>query len=76
VGIDSDTHVMVGEARGARNAKMIGGGAALGALIGILSDRNNKNDHALAGPPSVPPPEPPWPPAPLTPSSGFPPPSP
>ena len=49
VGIDSDTHVMVGEARGARNAKMIGGGAALGALIGILSDRNNKNDHALGG---------------------------
>lgn len=49
VGLDTDSHVMVGEARGARNAKMIGGGAALGALIGILSDRNNKNDHALGG---------------------------
>ncbi|HEX9081120.1 MAG TPA: hypothetical protein VF768_02515 [Holophagaceae bacterium] len=49
VGLDTDTHVMVGEARGTRNAKIIGGGAALGALIGILSDRNNKNDHALGG---------------------------
>jgi uncharacterized protein YpmB len=49
VGLDTDSHVMVGEARGARNAKMIGGGAALGALIGILSDRSNKNDHALGG---------------------------
>ncbi len=49
VGLDTDSHVMVGEARGTRNAKMIGGGAALGALIGILSDRNNKNDHALGG---------------------------
>lgn len=49
VGIDSDTHVMVAEAKGARNAKIIGGGAALGALIGILSDKKNKNDHALGG---------------------------
>jgi len=49
VGIDSDTHVMVAEAKGQRNAKIIGGGAALGALIGILSDNKNKNDHALGG---------------------------
>ena len=49
VGIDSDTHVIVAEARGQRNAKIIGGGAALGALIGILSDKSNKNDHALGG---------------------------
>ncbi len=49
VGVDTDSHVMVGEARGARNAKMIGGGAALGALIGILSDRDHKGDHALGG---------------------------
>ena len=49
VGIDTDTHVVVATARGERNAKYIGGGAALGALIGILSDKNNKNDHALGG---------------------------
>jgi hypothetical protein len=28
---------------------MIGGGAALGALVGILSNNRNKNDHALGG---------------------------
>jgi hypothetical protein len=49
VGIDTDTHVVVASARGERNAKYIGGGAALGALIGILSDKKNKNDHALGG---------------------------
>lgn len=49
VGIDTDTHVVVATARGERNAKYIGGGAALGALIGILSDKKNKNDHALGG---------------------------
>jgi len=49
VGIDADTHVVVATAKGERNAKYIGGGAALGALIGILSDKKNKNDHALGG---------------------------
>jgi hypothetical protein len=49
VGIDTDTHVVVATARGERNAKFIGGGAALGALIGILADNRNKNDHALGG---------------------------
>ena len=49
VGIDSDTHLVVADARGGRNAKIIGGGAALGALIGLLSDKHNKNDHALGG---------------------------
>jgi hypothetical protein len=49
VGIDADTHVVVATAKGERNAKYIGGGAALGALIGILSDGKNKNDHALGG---------------------------
>ena len=49
VGLDTDTHVVVATARGERNAKYIGGGAALGALIGILSDKKNKNDHALGG---------------------------
>ncbi|MBS1785431.1 MAG: hypothetical protein JST24_08385 [Acidobacteria bacterium] len=48
-GVDSDTHAVTGDPRGARNAKFIGGGAALGALVGILSDKNNKNDHALGG---------------------------
>jgi len=48
-GIDTDIHVVVATAKGERNAKYIGGGAALGALIGILSDKKNKNDHALGG---------------------------
>jgi hypothetical protein len=47
--VEADTHLVVGDKRGERNAKIIGGGAALGALIGILSDRQNKNDHALGG---------------------------
>lgn len=47
--VDTDAHLVVGDKRGERNAKIIGGGAALGALIGILTDRNNKNDHALGG---------------------------
>lgn len=48
-GIDADTHVVVATAKGERNAKYIGGGSALGALLGILSDKHNKNDHALGG---------------------------
>lgn len=49
IGIDTDTHVVVATAKGERNAKYIGGGAALGALIGILSDKKNQGDHALGG---------------------------
>lgn len=49
VGLDTDTHVVVASAKGERNTKYIGGGAALGALIGILSDSKHKNDHALGG---------------------------
>jgi hypothetical protein len=49
IGIDTDTHVVVASAKGERNTKYIGGGAALGALIGILSDNRHKNDHALGG---------------------------
>jgi hypothetical protein len=49
VGIDTDTHVVVASARGERNAKFIGGGAALGALVGLLSDKKNQGDHALGG---------------------------
>jgi hypothetical protein len=48
-GIDTDTHVVVATAKGERNAKYIGGGAALGALVGILADNKHKNDHALGG---------------------------
>ncbi|HET6329946.1 MAG TPA: hypothetical protein VFF76_04085 [Holophagaceae bacterium] len=48
-GVDSDTHAVTGSPKGERDAKYIGGGAALGALVGILSDKNNKNDHALGG---------------------------
>jgi Skp family chaperone for outer membrane proteins len=47
--VDTAAYVMVGDKRGGRNAKFIGGGAALGALIGILSDKKNQGDHALGG---------------------------
>lgn len=48
-GVDSDTHAVTGSPKGERNAKYIGGGAALGALVGILSDKHNQGDHALGG---------------------------
>ena len=48
-GIDTDTFAIHGDVRGERNAKVIGGGAALGALVGILSNRDNRQDHALGG---------------------------
>lgn len=47
--VDADTHLVVGDKRGERNAKIIGGGAALGALIGVLTDKHNQGDHALGG---------------------------
>jgi len=47
--VDGNTYVVVGDKRGARNAKYIGGGAALGALVGVLSDKKNQGDHALGG---------------------------
>ena len=47
--VDTDTHAVTGDPKGGRDAKFIGGGAALGALVGILSDKHNKNDHALGG---------------------------
>ena len=47
--VDADTHLVVGDKRGVRNAKIIGGGAALGALIGVLTDKHNQGDHALGG---------------------------
>lgn len=47
--VEGGTYVVSGDARGERNAKIIGGGAALGALVGLLSDSKNKQDHALGG---------------------------
>jgi len=47
--VESGVYLVSGTARGSRNAKYIGGAAALGALVGILTDKNNKNDHALGG---------------------------
>jgi hypothetical protein len=47
--VDTAAYVMVGDKRGVRNAKFIGGGAAVGALIGILSDGKHQGDHALGG---------------------------
>ena len=47
--VDGGDYVVTGDARGERNAKIIGGAAALGALVGILSDKKNKGDHALGG---------------------------
>ncbi len=49
LGVDTDTHLVVGGPKGDRNAKMIGGGAVLGALAGILSDGRHQGDHALGG---------------------------
>lgn len=48
-GVDSDTYMVTGDKRGARNAKIIGGTAALGALVGVLSNKKHKDDHALGG---------------------------
>lgn len=47
--VDAGVFVVVGDKRGERNAKFIGGAAALGALAGLLSDKNNQADHALGG---------------------------
>lgn len=47
--VDAGTYMVVASKRGGRNAKFIGGGAALGALVGLLSDREHQGDHALGG---------------------------
>lgn len=47
--VEAGTYVVVGDKRGERNAKFIGGTAALGALVGILSSKNHQGDHALGG---------------------------
>lgn len=48
-GVDAGTYLVVGDARGKRDAKFIGGTAALGALVGILTDKEHQGDHALGG---------------------------
>lgn len=48
-GIETETFAVQGAATGERNAKFIGGGAALGALAGLLSDKKHQGDHALGG---------------------------
>lgn len=47
--VEAGTYLVVGDNRGQRNAKFIGGGAALGALVGILTDSKHAADHALGG---------------------------
>lgn len=47
--VEAGTYVVTGGKRGERNAEFIGGGAALGALVGILSGRGHQADHALGG---------------------------
>ncbi len=48
-GVDAGTYMVVGDAMGKRDAKFIGGTAALGALVGLLTDKNHQGDHALGG---------------------------
>lgn len=48
-GLDAGTYMVVGDALGKRDAKFIGGTAALGALVGVLTDKNHQGDHALGG---------------------------
>ncbi len=48
-GVDAGTYMVVGDTLGKRDAKFIGGTAALGALVGVLTDRNHQGDHALGG---------------------------
>lgn len=48
-GVDAGIYMVVGDTRGTRDAKYIGGTAALGALVGILTDKDHQGDHALGG---------------------------
>ncbi len=48
-GVDAGTYLVVGDALGKRDAKFIAGTAALGALVGVLTDKNHQGDHALGG---------------------------
>jgi len=48
-GVKTGTYRVAGARRGARDAKIIGGTAVVGALVGILTSRNHQSDHALGG---------------------------
>jgi hypothetical protein len=48
-GVDAGTYMVVGDNMGKRDAKYIGGTAALGALVGLLTDKDHQGDHALGG---------------------------
>lgn len=48
-GVDAGLYMVVGDTLGKRDAKFIGGTAALGALVGLLTDKNHQGDHALGG---------------------------
>jgi len=49
VAIDGGIYAVQGDSKGSRNAKVIGTTTALGALVGILSNKKNQGDHALGG---------------------------
>jgi hypothetical protein len=48
-GVDAGTFMVIGDTRGKRDAKFIGGTAAMGALVGLMTDRDHPGDHALGG---------------------------
>lgn len=48
-GVDAGTYMVVGDNRGRRDARFIGGSAAIGSVVGLLTDRNHQGDHALGG---------------------------
>ena len=48
-GVDAGTYMVIGDTRGKRDAKFIGGTAAMGALVGLMTDRDHQGDHALGG---------------------------
>jgi len=47
--VEAGIFLVVGDKKGKRDAKYIGGTAALGALVGALTDKNHQGDHALGG---------------------------
>jgi hypothetical protein len=47
--VQAGQHLVTGGKRSGRNAKFIGGGAALGALLGAVTGRGNKGERALGG---------------------------
>jgi len=49
VGVDGGIYAVQGDSKGSRNAKVIGTTTALGALVGVLSNKKNQADHALGG---------------------------